>query len=153
MHPLRMNAVVALKMKSRALAQLKMPCPLCSRCHGPPGELDGTAYSDEKDRLLLDKLFKFRRTRAGAYEVRLLPVGASGRALPRDIQMFANTARVRYPQGVLVAHEEIRASFVSRCGQMHQLVRMACGARPPVRRERGGLRIAARRSNAVDKRL
>ena len=105
-----------------------MPCPLCFVSHGPPADLGGTAYADEKDLLLLERLFKFHRARAGAYEVRLLPAGAHGRALPRDAQMFATASRARYPQGVLVAHEELRACFLFRCGQLPQLVSMACGA-------------------------
>ena len=107
-----------------------MPCPLCSASHGAPGDLGGTAYADEKDRLVLEKLFKFRRARAGVYGVRLLPVAASERPLPRDIQMFATALQARYPQGVLLIHEELRACFLFRCGQVPQLVSMACGAGP-----------------------
>ena len=107
-----------------------MLCPLCFATHGPPADLGGTAYADEKDRLLLERLFKFRRARAGVYEVRLLPGAASGRALPRDIQMFATALQARYPQGVLLAHEELRACFLFRSGQLPQLVSLGCGARP-----------------------
>ena len=105
-----------------------MPCPLCGACHGLPGDLGGTAYDDEKDILLLQKLFKFNWARVGAYEVRLLPVGASGRALPRDLQMFATALQAIYPQGILAAHEELRACCLFRSGQLPQLVSMACGA-------------------------
>ena len=103
--------------------------PFCYACHGPPADLGGAAYDDETDRTLLDKLFKFRRARAGAFEVRLLPVGASGRALPRDMQAFATALRARYPQGVLVAHEELRACFLFRASQPPRLLSLACALR------------------------
>ena len=93
----------------------------------PPGDLGGTAYADEKDRLVLEKLFKFRRARAGAYEVRLLPV-ASERPLPRDIQTFATALQARYPLGVLLVHEELRACFLFRSGRLPQLVSLGCAA-------------------------
>ena len=105
-----------------------MPCPLCSASHVVPGDLGGAAYADEKDRLVLARLFKFRRARVWVYEVRLLPVAAGGRALPRDIQMFATAARARYPRGILLVHEELRACFLFRCGQLPQLVRLGCAA-------------------------
>ena len=126
MSPFRMNAAEHV---SRTRPSSNMPCPLCFACHGPPGgDLGGTAYDDERDKRLMERLFKFHRARAGAYAVRLLPLGARGRALPRDIQMFAAAARARYPQGVLLIHDELRACFLFRCGQMPQLVNLRCGA-------------------------
>ena len=116
-----------MKNRARSLSS-NMPCSLCSACHGPPADLGGTAYADDKDRLVLEKLFQFRRARVGVYEVRLLPGAASERPLPRDIQMFATAARAEYPLGILVAHEELRACFLFRSGQLPQLVSMACGA-------------------------
>ena len=105
-----------------------MPCPLCFASHGPAGDLGGTAYADEKDRMLLERLFKFRRARVGAYEVRLLPYGASGCALPRDIQMFATAMWAGCPHGVLLVHEELRACFHFRSDRLPQLVSLGCGA-------------------------
>ena len=110
-------------------------CPFCSSLHAcAPGDVGGTAYAHvghadvgQADWKLIEKLFKFRMVRTGAFSVRLCSAGGGGRAQPRDLQVFANGAR--YPHGIILVHEGLRACFLFRASQPPRLVNLACGLR------------------------
>ena len=128
---------------AKSAAQNMSLCPFCSSRHAcdpgdiggtayadmAPGDLGGTAYPDggQAEWRLIEKLFKFKLVRAGAFVVRLRAACGCGRGQPRDIQLFANGAG--YSHGILVVHEGLRACFLFRAAQPPQLVSLSCGLR------------------------